>query len=143
EPRRALLLECGQHGAASSAEIASATCLRLLGRLSMLPSDSEPKLLPVTTTLPNMASRFVEVTTPVTIKREFTFAMPLRGGEVIPKAGTLIGYDGGEAVRTPHDDCVAIMPSQRLWAGLTAVRLGRLIPPPQQIDIGNTKLEGT
>jgi hypothetical protein len=41
----------------------------------------------------------------------------------------VIGYDGGEPVVTPHDDCFVLMPSQRLWAGLTAVRLGRLIGP--------------
>ena len=125
--RTALLIECGQHWAASSAEIAYAACLRLLERLDMLPSDFDPG---VVASLPNQASRFVEITMPVTVKREFTFAIPLRGGEVIPQAGTLIGHDGGEPVRTPHDDCVVIMPSQRLWAGLTAVRLGRLIPPP-------------
>lgn len=67
---------------------------------------------------------------PVTIKKEFVFALPLRGGEIIPKAGTVIGFDGGEPVVTPHDDCIAIMPSQRLWAGFTAVRPGRLVTGP-------------
>lgn len=126
--RTALLIECGQHWAAASAEVAYAACLRVLDRLGMLPGgfDAGP-LAP----LPDQASRFVEITMPVTVEHEFTFVLPLRGGEVIPKAGTLIGHDGGAPVVTPYDDCVAIMPSQRLWAGLTAVRLGRLVPPPE------------
>lgn len=126
--KTALLIECGQHWAASSAEVAYAACLRLLERLGMLPGSFDAG--PVTAALPDEASRFVEITMPVTIRNEFTFAVPLRGGEIIPKAGTLIGHDGGEPIVTPYDDCVAIMPSQRLWAGLTAVRLGRSISPP-------------
>ena len=125
--KTALLIECGQHWAASSAEVAYAASLRMLARLGMLPSTFEPG--PVAA-LSDHASRFVEITMPVTVKQEFVFSQPLRGGEVIPKAGTLIGYDGGEPVVTPHDECVVIMPSQRLWAGLTAVRLGRFVPVP-------------
>lgn len=125
----ALLIECGQHWAAASSEIAYAACLRLLERLEMLPNGFDAG--PVSAALPAQASRFVEITMPVTIKHEFTFALPLRGGEVIPQAGTLIGYDGEEPVVTPYDDCVAIMPSQRLWAGLTAVRLGRQVLSPE------------
>ena len=55
-----------------------------------------------------------------------------RGGfplEVIAEAGTLIGWDGDEEIRTPYDDCVLIMPSKRLrnQVGASAVRLGRLV----------------
>jgi succinylglutamate desuccinylase len=126
--KTAVLLECGQHWAASSADVAYAACLRLLDRFAMLPSDDVSG--PVVA-LPEQATRFVEITMPVTIKKQFVFALPLRGGEIIAKAGTVIGHDGGEPVVTPHDDCVVIMPSQRLWAGLTAVRLGRLVPAPE------------
>jgi hypothetical protein len=38
---------------------------------------------------------------PVTIKHEFRFALPLRGGEIIPRAGTVIGHDGDVPVVTP------------------------------------------
>jgi len=126
--KTAVLLECGQHWAASSAEVAYAACLRLLDRFAMLPSDyvSGP-----VAALPDQATRFVEITMPVTIKKQFVFALPLRGGEIIRHAGTVIGHDGGEPVVTPHDDCVVIMPSQRLWAGLTAVRLGRQVASPE------------
>ncbi|WP_024512963.1 succinylglutamate desuccinylase/aspartoacylase family protein [Bradyrhizobium sp. ARR65] len=122
--KTALLIECGQHWAASSGEVAYAACIRMLQRLDMAPPAFEAP----TVSLPDEPSRFIEITMPVTIKHEFVFALPLRGGEIIPRAGTVIGHDGGEPVVTPHDDCFVLMPSQRLWAGLTAVRLGRLIP---------------
>ncbi|MCK1492117.1 succinylglutamate desuccinylase/aspartoacylase family protein [Bradyrhizobium sp. 180] len=125
--RIALLLECGQHWAASSADVAYAACLRIFDRFSMLPSGYVSGRV---VALPEEATRFVEITMPVTIKNEFVFALPLRGGEIIKDAGTLVGYDGSEPVVTPHDNCIAIMPSQRLWAGLTAVRLGRLVAVP-------------
>jgi len=123
--RTALLIECGQHWEAASAEVAYAACIRMLERLNMAPDAFEAPAV----SLPREARRFVEITMPVTIKHEFVFALPLRGGEIIPRAGTVIGHDGGEPVVTPHDDCFVLMPSQRLWAGLTAVRLGRLIGP--------------
>jgi predicted deacylase len=121
--KTALLIECGQHWAASSAEVAYAASIRMLERLDMAPRVFERPAV----ALPEVPSRFVEITMPVTIKHDFVFALPLRGGEIIPRAGTIIGHDGGEPVVTPHDDCFVLMPSQRLWAGLTAVRLGRLI----------------
>ena len=122
--RTALLIECGQHWAASSGEVAYAAAIRMLERLEMAPAEVEPPSV----TLPEVPSRFVEITMPVTVRHDFVFALPLRGGEIIPHAGTVIGHDGGEPVVTPHDDCFILMPSQRLTAGLTAVRLGRLIP---------------
>jgi succinylglutamate desuccinylase len=125
--KAALLIECGQHWAAPSAKVAYAACVRMLERLKMAPRRIDAPAI----TLPETPSRFVEITTPVTIKQEFVFALPLRGGEMIARAGTVIGYDGGEPVVTPHDDCFVLMPSQRLTAGLTAVRLGRMISPPQ------------
>jgi hypothetical protein len=74
------------------------------------------------------AQKFVEVTDVVTIKTNaFKFVEPYRGLEVIPEAGTLLGRDGGENVRTPHDICILIMPSRRLFPGQTAVRLGRFL----------------
>ena len=56
---------------------------------------------------------------------DFSFTQDYRGLEVIAKAGSVIGRDGGRAIRTPYEDCVLIMPSRRLGRGQTAVRLGR------------------
>jgi succinylglutamate desuccinylase len=72
--------------------------------------------------------RFAEVTELVTAMTDrFQFVRRFRGGEIIASRGTLIGHDGGREIRTPHDDCLLIMPS--LWTSRlhTAVRLARLI----------------
>ena len=70
----------------------------------------------------------VEVTEAVTVADgRFRFTHEYHGLEVIPKAGTVIAFDGKEPVRTPYDQCVLIMPSRRLARGFTAVRLGRFV----------------
>ncbi len=59
---------------------------------------------------------------------DFVFTETFTGGEVIPKAGTVIAHDAGRAVVTPHENCVLVMPSVRqLQPGVTVVRLGQLI----------------
>ena len=73
------------------------------------------------------AQKLIEVSGPVTIKTDqFRFVEDFVGLEVIPKAETVIGYDGDEAIRTPYDDCVLVMPGRNLEPGLSAVRLGKL-----------------
>ena len=64
----------------------------------------------------------------MTIKTEkFAFAYDFIGLEVIPAAGTVLAHGGDDAITTPYDDCVLIMPSMRLTPGQTAVRLGRYV----------------
>ena len=58
---------------------------------------------------------------------DFIFARRFEGFEVVPEAGTLIGRDGDTEIRTPYDNCVMVMPARDIQAGLTAVRLGRLV----------------
>ena len=58
----------------------------------------------------------------------FAFVRPWRGGDVVPHQGTLIATDGDSEVRTPHDDCLMVMPSLRTGRGHTAVRLARFEP---------------
>ena len=43
----------------------------------------------------------------------------------IRAADTLIALDGEQEIRTPHDDCLLVMPSPRVLRGHTAVRLAR------------------
>jgi len=57
----------------------------------------------------------------------FVFVDAFRGGDVIPRRGTLIAMDGAAEIRTPHDDCLLVMPSLRPSRGHTAVRLARLL----------------
>jgi predicted deacylase len=126
--KAALLVECGQHFAPESAAVAFETALRFLAALDMLDPATAARYLPPH---PLPAQRFIEVTHVVTIATDaFAFAQPCRSLEAIAKAGTLLARDGAREVLTPYDACLPIMPARVLKRGLTAVRLGRLIPSP-------------
>ena len=123
--KAALLLECGQHWKPQTAQMAIECTLRFLLSLQVIEPDFAAPHLPEDPPL----QRIVEVTEAVTIRDEpFIFADDYHGLEVIEQAGTLIGHDGKREIRTPYDNCVLVMPSQRLSKGLTAVRFGRLAP---------------
>jgi 16S rRNA (guanine527-N7)-methyltransferase len=103
-------------GASAQAEVARDIAARFLRATGIVDE-------PVRAAIPQ---RIITVTHAVTIATDrFEFVQDFRGMEVLPRAGTLIGYDGGQEVRTPYDECVLIMPSRRLGRGQTAVRLGR------------------
>ncbi len=123
-PKNALLVECGQHWARRTVDVARETTLRFLARFGIIDPEQGP--LRFADTLP--VQKMVAVTHPVTITADaFRFARVFTGLEVIQQAGTLIGWDGEREVRTPYDDCVLVMPSKRLYRGQTAVRLGRFV----------------
>jgi predicted deacylase len=118
----ALLVECGQHWERRAAEVAIDTTYRFLAAAGIFAAAEAARIL----AHPAPPQRVITVTEAVTISSEdFRFAAPYRGLEIIPVAGTIIGRDGGRAVRTPYDECVLVMPSRRLARGQTAVRLGR------------------
>lgn len=124
-PKNALLIECGQNWAQSSADLAITAAWRFLCMLGMV---SEETAAPHLRVQPPTEQRFVEVSTPYTIKSEkFSFAEPYVGLEEISTEGTVIAYDGDQAVKTPYDNCVLIMPSRRQMQGDTAVRFGKFI----------------
>jgi hypothetical protein len=78
---------------------------------------------------PPRQRRFAEVTRVVTAATaSFAFLRPFRGGDVIARRDTLIAMDGPTEIRTPHDDCLLVMPSLRPSRGHTAVRLARFVP---------------
>jgi len=121
----ALLVECGQHGQPAAADVAFAMCLRVLGHFGLIASSTLARLLPPLASGPQ---RVVDVTDVVTASGDnFVFAADYAGLDVVPRAGTIIGYDQGWPVRTPHDDCILIMPARRVRRGQTAVRLGRIV----------------
>lgn len=123
-PKNALLVECGQHWAKRTVDVARETTLRFLARCGLIDPEKGPFRF-ADTPLPQ---KTVEVTHPVTITAEaFRFARVFTGLEVIEQAGTLVGWDGEREVRTPYDHCVLVMPSKRLYRGQTAVRLGRFV----------------
>ncbi|MFT9299227.1 MAG: succinylglutamate desuccinylase/aspartoacylase family protein [Gluconobacter sp.] len=74
-------------------------------------------------------ARLAVVTDNVTAKSgEFSFVQPWIGNTCIPRAGTVIARDGHDAICTPYDDCLLIVPNLRPKQGQLAVRGGR--PPP-------------
>ncbi len=135
--KTSLLVECGQHWAEASVQVARATTLHFLRRFEVVSAEFLREHLPPETLEPPAESPeppecqiTVEVTEAVTVSGgEFLFEEEYRGFEVIETAGTLIARDGAEEIRTPYDNCVLVMPSPGNGSkpGLTAVRLGRLV----------------
>ena len=125
DERTAILIECGQHWEAAAADVAIDTTLRFLELTGVAAPDFvRPRLrmaLPA-------RQRLITVTEAVVAKStSFRFAAYYRGMEIIPTAGTPIGYDGDEVIRTPYDNTVLVMPSvAHLKPGTTVVRLGQL-----------------
>lgn len=121
-PAIALLVECGHHWARETAEVATETAWRFLAAAGILSeSDAAPWLERETP-----AQQCVLVTHRVTAGSDnFRFEKDFYGLDVIPRAGTLIAFDGRAEIRTPYDNCVLIMPTRRISRGQTAVRLGR------------------
>ncbi|TCZ57872.1 peptidase M14 [Roseicella aquatilis] len=124
--RTAMLLEAGSHWEAATVatmEVVAAQLLRLAGTVA----GDDPVLRPPPE--PAAPPRLAEVTRTVTAhSRNFAFLRPFRGGEVVAQRNTLLALDGEEEIRTPHDDCLLVMPSLRTMPGQTAVRLARFRP---------------
>lgn len=119
--RIALLAEAGPHWEPGTETVAEACAAGLLHALAMAPPG------PVLPASPSAAAPAVwTVSRCVTAtSRQFTFTGGVRGGAVIPRAGTLIARDGEVEILTPHDDCMLVMPSPRVMRGHVAVRLAR------------------
>jgi predicted deacylase len=117
----AALVEAGRHWQLETVTMAEASVAGLLRHLDLASRPASPALR-------HGASRFAEVTQVVTAGTpSFAFVQPFRGGEVIPRRNTLLALDGTTEVRTPHDDCLLVMPSLRPSRGHTAVRLARFV----------------
>ena len=117
-PCAANLIEAGRHWEPATVETTRAAVVGLLHWLEMAPAALPPPTRRV--------QRFAEVTLAVTAATSgFSFVQPWRGGAVVARRNTLIAFDGPEEIRTPHDDCLLVMPSLRPSRGHTAVRLAR------------------
>ena len=125
----ASLIEAGQHWEATTVDTTRASVAGLLRHVGMV-ADAPglpPSGLPPPSRPPR---RFAEVTRVVTaLTSSFVFVQPFRGGDIVPERDTLIALDGSTEIRTPHDNCLLVMPSLRPSRGHTAVRLGRFVPP--------------
>ena len=117
----AVLVEAGQHWEVATVTAMAATAQRALGLCGIAgpaPAPwSEPPLL----------ARVTETVTATS--HNFMFLREFRGGEVIAQAGTVIAQDGTREIRTPHDDCLLVMPTPIAPRGHTAVRLARFQVP--------------
>jgi predicted deacylase len=125
-PRNALLVECGQHWEPSAVTVAKDSTARFL----VLSGVIDEADLPAEWFAPKPeAMKVIRVTEPVVAKSmDFRFAGAYTGLETFEKAGAVIGWNDGEPVVTPYDNCVLVMPSLRqLKPGVTVVRLGRLL----------------
>lgn len=125
DARAAVLIECGQHWERAAPVVAKQAMLRFLRHFDIMQRDWLEANIERDAPPPQ---RVVEVSTAVTIATdEFRFTIPVRALETIPSAGTVYAMDGATEIRTPHDNCVLIMPTRRPRRGETAVRLGRFI----------------
>lgn len=126
-PKNALLIECGQHWEKSALAVGRDSTARFLVRADVVDTGDLPSgwLIPR-----QQPSQVIRVTQPVVATgMDFQFAGPYTGLEVFAEEGTLIGWNAGEAVRTPYPNCVLVMPSLRqLRPGVTVARLGKLLP---------------
>ncbi|MBW6396633.1 succinylglutamate desuccinylase/aspartoacylase family protein [Roseomonas sp. HJA6] len=121
--RAAVLIEAGLHWEPSTVARMELAAARLLRHAGMAMPGQE---LVEDGDLPR--PRRARVTRTVTVRsRSFAFLRDFRGGEVIPLRNTLIAMDGEEEIRTPHDNCLLIMPTPIVHRGHTAVRLAQFI----------------
>jgi predicted deacylase len=130
--RVAVLVECGQHWARSSAVVALDTALHFLRSLDMVEPaffethvhDREPG-----------RQTLLEITHGYTIRTDdFYFVRPFEGLEEFPWQGEVFAIDGGTEIRTPYDGCVLVMPNHRAVRGQRAFRLARRIEAEPRPD---------
>ena len=124
---RSLLVECGFHGDLASRDVAQDQCARFLQASGALSAADVAQQLPGWRGPDAPQQWALDVTGPVVAtSAQFRFVTPYQGLEIIAKAGTVIGWNDGEPVTTPYDDCVLVMPSTRqARAGVTVVRFAR------------------
>jgi predicted deacylase len=124
--RTGLLAECGQHWARQTAVNALDTALRFLAALELIDEGI------AATHIGNSApprQRHLRITGSVAPRsHDFRFVDRFHGLEHFPEAGTVIAYDGGNPIATPHDDCILVMPNARAKKGFRAVRFAREVP---------------
>jgi predicted deacylase len=133
-PRKALLIECGQHWEKAAADVAIDCLVRFLG-LSGLAGPDGAAWVQAHAPLPlPPEQRLVRVTEAVVARSSaFRFLVPPVGFGVVKQAGTPIAQDGEYVWRAPYDQTVLVMPGVRnLKPGGTAVRLGRFVQPSGQ-----------
>ena len=123
-PRKALLIECGQHWERAAADVAIDTLVRFLGVAGIAAATWVQRHSRVALPAQQQMVRVTEAV--VARSSDFRFLLPTTGLGVVALAGTPIAQDGEHLWHAPHDDTVLVMPAiHNLKPGGTAVRLGR------------------
>ena len=125
-PKRALLIECGQHWERSAEQVAIDTLMRFLALTGVVDvAWAQARfVLPLPPT-----QQVVRVTEAVVARSlDFHFLVPMVAMSSVARAGTPIAQDGEHVWRAPYDNTVLVMPGlAHLKAGNTMVRLGRFV----------------
>ncbi len=125
----ACLVEAGQHWRAETVEMMLASIAGCLRHTGVVPDH--PALPAQCRERPRLAAVSATVTAEAP---GFTFVEPFAGNTVLARKGTLIARDGGREIRTPHDDCLLVMPNLRPATGHTAIRLARFLTAAERGD---------
>jgi succinylglutamate desuccinylase len=116
----AVVVECGQHFARSSGEIAISVTMRFLDFYGLIPTDLAAQYKAEVG-----APKRYEVTDVMVAKTDrFRFAGDFIGFEELP-TGALIATDGDEELRAPAGGCTLVMPARRIVKGRDVVSLAR------------------
>lgn len=116
----ALVVECGQHFARTSGEIAISVTMRFLDFFGLIPADLAAQYKAD----PGQPKRY-EVTDVLVAKTDqFRFTAPFVGFEELP-GGALIAMDGSEEIRAPAQGCTLIMPARRPVKGRDVLSLAQ------------------
>jgi predicted deacylase len=120
-PSAGCLVEAGQHWEETTVDTMLGSVSGLLRHVGIVEPDA-----PLPPAVRVGRTRMATVTAAVTaMTSNFAFVQSYRGGDVISRRNTLIAIDGETEIRTPHDDCLLVMPALRPSRGHTAVRLAR------------------
>ncbi len=114
----ALVVECGQHFAQSSADLAVQVALDFIAHFGLMERRQTAPAVP--------QQRLQLLQTCMVKTPDFRFVRPLVGFETF-NAGDLIATDGGDEIRAPCDGCTVLMPTRAAIVGREAVYLTRAI----------------
>lgn len=110
----AVVVECGQHFAQASADLAKDVALRFLAHFGLIEH--------ATTAMTEAPRKFMLRAVHMVRTEQFRFVRPLNGFEVFRK-GELIASDEGLEIRAPWDECTVFMPARAAIVGREAMYL--------------------
>lgn len=119
-PNAALVVECGQHFAAASGEVAKGTAIRFLDAFGMVSADLAAAHLGEQGNL----KRYMITDVLLAESDDFKFSQPFVGFEELA-AGELIARDAGREIRAPYERCAIIMPKAEPQKGKEVMTLAQ------------------